>query len=285
MIELSANIRGKFLDDSSCNDAFGKVLALDGEIYRAKEGRRTLRFDYCGRAYFAKIHTGIGWREVFKNLSSFRMPITNASNEWKAVKVLENKGVDTVKIVGKGLRGWNPAHIESFVIMEALDELVEVEDFLKDMGGLKGSARMILRRKILCKVADAARRMHAAGMNHRDFYLCHFHILGRDWSDWTPDEDFKLPLIDLHRAQIRSAVPRRWLVKDLGALLFSAIDCDISDRDIVSFLREYLGPDWRIQISQQPRLWSSVLSRAGKFYQRHRGKPMTLPGVFCSQMS
>lgn len=276
MFELAEELQGLVKGD----DAFDQVMSLDGEIYRAKEGRRTLLFEHKGREYFAKIHRGIGWREIWKNLSGFRLPITDASNEWLAVDLLERAGVETVKIVGKGSRGANPAQIESFVIMRALDERVELEDFLKDFGGLTGSGRLRLKRKLVRKVADAARRMHGAGMNHRDFYLCHFHIMQRDWTGDESAEEIHLPLIDLHRAQIRPQVPRRWLVKDLGALLFSAVDCEINDRDLLAFLREYLGADWKLQLQNHAGIWQDVVRRAESFYQRHRGQPMPLPGVF-----
>ena len=276
MIELSARLRDRF----SGPDPFAGVLALEGDVYRAKEGRRTLRFDHGGREYFAKIHLGIGWREIWKNLASFRLPVVDASNEWNAVDLLERSGVETVRIVGKGARGWNPATRQSFVIMEALEERVEVEDFLKELGGLTGRARQALKRAIVRTVAEAARRMHGAGLNHRDFYLCHFHIMERDWSGWSPDEDLTLPLLDLHRAQIRHRVPRRWLVKDLGALLFSALDGDITDRDLVTFLQVYLGKDWRQRLRDDPALWNAVVQRAGSFYRKHRNKEAALPGVF-----
>ncbi|MCP5538270.1 MAG: lipopolysaccharide core heptose(I) kinase RfaP [Akkermansiaceae bacterium] len=280
MIELAPEIKDKFPDVTSGGGAFDKVLALDGKIYRAKEGRRTLRFEHGGKSYFAKIHTGIGWKEVFKNLLAFRLPIIDASNEWQAVEVLERVGVETVRIVGKGKRGCNPARIESFVIMQALEELVEVEDFLKGLGGLQGAARLALKRMIVRKVAASAGRMHGAGMNHRDFYLCHFHIVERDWTGWSPEQDFRLPVIDLHRAQLRDKVPQRWLAKDLGALLYSAIDCGVTDRDIVAFLRVYLGADWKSQLIANKALWHAVVMRARKFYRRHRGKEMCMPGVF-----
>jgi heptose I phosphotransferase len=276
MIELADELKDKF----SGSNTFEQVMALDGDVYRAKEGRRTLMFKHGGREYFAKIHSGIGWGEIWKNLSSFRLPITDASNEWKAVELLEKSGVETVRIVGKGSRGSNPARIESFVIMRALDERVEVEDFLKDFGGLTGEMRLALKRQIVRQVADAARRMHGAGMNHRDFYLCHFHILDQDWSRRDQSTMLRLPLIDLHRAQLRRRVPQRWLVKDLGALLFSAIDCEITDRDLVAFLQIYLGRDWKAKLRANATLWNGVLKRAGKFYQRHRGEAMKPPGVF-----
>ena len=280
MIELSAEMRDKFPGAN----AFEQVMALDGEVYRAKEGRRTLLFEYEGREYFAKIHHGIGWGEIWKNLSSFRLPVTDASNEWKAVNLLEKEGVATVKIVGKGMRGSNPAKRESFVIMEALEERVEVEDFLKQMHHLSVVQRLALKREIITTVADAARRMHEGGMNHRDFYLCHFHIMDRDWSEWKEGDGIRLPLLDLHRAQIRAKVPERWLVKDLGALLFSAIDCNITDRDIVMFLKVYLGDQWRERLQSDVKLWQGVIRRATGFYKKHRGESARLPGVF-SQFS
>lgn len=276
MIELSDKIRDRFPGD----DAFDQVMSLEGEVYRAKEGRRTLMFRFGAGEYFAKIHNGIGWWEILKNLLAGKIPVIDASNEWRAVKLLERESVDTVHIVGKGASGWNPAKRQSFVIMEALDERMELEDFLKNMGGLTGARRLQLRRLIIRKVAESARKMHKAGMNHRDFYLCHFHILEREWSTWSPNEDFRLPLLDLHRAQIRALVPRRWLIKDLGALLFSAVDCAITDRDMIAFLQVYLGKGWKQQLQYDSRLWSGVVQRAGQFYLRHRGKPMTLPGIF-----
>ena len=40
------------------------------DVYRHKEGRKTLRFEYLGKPLFLKLHTGIGWIEVFKNLQA-----------------------------------------------------------------------------------------------------------------------------------------------------------------------------------------------------------------------
>ena len=276
MIEVSGGLRDRF----SGPDAFARVLALDGDLYRAKEGRKTLRFDHDGREYFAKIHLGIGWYEIWKNLGCFHLPVVDASNEWKAVDLLERSGVHTVKVVGKGARGWNPATRQSFILTEALEERVELEDFLKGLGGLKGRARLTLKRTIVRAVADTTRRMHGAGLNHRDFYLNHFHVVERDWSGWCPDEGLKMPLLDLHRAQIRSRIPRRWLAKDLGALLFSAIDCGITDRDLVAFLQVYVGKDWRKRLRDESSMWRAAVKRARGFYKKHRKRKAVLPGVF-----
>lgn len=279
MLEISPELHDRF------NDSFDAVMDLEGEIFRAKEGRRTLSFKHQGKEYFAKIHRGIGWREIIKNLVSFKLPVVDASNEWKAVDLLESVDVATVKIVGKGVRGSNPATRESFVIMRALDERVEVEDFLNDLASIAGSNKWALKRKIITQVADSARRMHGAGMNHRDFYLCHFHIIERspdDWKSWKEDDELRLPLLDLHRAQIRATVPKRWLIKDLGALYYSALDAGITSRDVVLFLKTYLGDDWRKQCQRDISFWRSVSNRASGFYQKHRKKPAPLPAAFAS---
>ena len=265
MFELSEPMQDYFGGD------FDAVMAVDGEVHRAKEGRRTVSFEHAGREYFAKVHGGIGWGEVCKNLTQFKVPVVDASNEWLAAEKLTEVGVETVTIVGKGLRGWNPATRDSFVIMDGLTERDVVEFLLK-----RGVSRS-LRRMITRKVADTARRMHAAGINHRDFYLCHFHALERDWSEWNGEDDFVLPVMDLHRAPLRKKVPRRWLVKDLGALFYSALDCGVTRREVFLFLRDYLGADWKKKFREQESFWRSVVSRGESFYRKHRGENPKLP--------
>jgi len=75
----------------------------------------------------------------------------------------------------------------------------------------------------------------------------------------------------LHRAQLRPQVPQRWLVKDLGALYFSALAAGWRARDVLHFLRAYfeqpLADIWR---SQGPLL-KRVQRRAERFRRREAG--------------
>jgi heptose I phosphotransferase len=66
--------------------------------------------------------------------------------------------------------------------------------------------------------------MHRAGVNHRDCYICHF-LLHTDRP--VTADDFKLSVIDLHRAQTRADLPLRWRDKDLAAL-YSALDIGLT---------------------------------------------------------
>ena len=69
-------------------DPFVEVEQLQGQVYRELEGRRTLRTEVAGRGYFVKIHRGIGWGEIFKNLSTAKLPVLGARQEWDAIRRL-----------------------------------------------------------------------------------------------------------------------------------------------------------------------------------------------------
>ncbi|MFV0371779.1 MAG: lipopolysaccharide core heptose(I) kinase RfaP [Azonexus sp.] len=217
-------------------DAFAAVDALQGEVFRERDGRRTFRCEIEGRGFFVKIHHGIGWGEIVKNLLVGRAPIVGAANEWRAIARLTEIGVDTMRAVGFGQRGLNPARQHSFLITEELAPTVSLEDFCRDWR--EQPPAPALKYALIRRVAEMAGRMHRAGVNHRDFYLCHF-LLHLEPPP-TP-EKLKLSLIDLHRAQSHKAVPRRWRDKDLAGLYFSALDIGLTRRDFLRFLRIYFA--------------------------------------------
>ncbi|HUQ70642.1 MAG TPA: lipopolysaccharide kinase InaA family protein, partial [Planctomycetaceae bacterium] len=88
------------------------------------------------------------------------------------------------------------------------------------------------RRDVVTDVADIARRMHDAGLHHQDFYLGHL---------MRPDDDRgRIHVIDLGRAQTHVRwTARRWIVKDLAQLNYSAKTATATER--LRFLRAYLG--------------------------------------------
>ena len=83
--------------------------------------------------------------------------------------------------------------------------------------------------------------------------------------------------MDLHRAQLRKRVPRRWLVKDLGALFYSALDCGISRGEVFLFLKTYLGENWKEEFRADRKFWDAVIVRGRKFYRKHCGSDPVLP--------
>ena len=200
-------------------DPFEAVEALRGEVFRELEARRTLRTEVDGRGYFVKIHRGVGWAEIVKNLVCLRAPVLGAGNEYRALRRLAELGVDSMTPVAFAERGANPAQQHSFIITEELVNTVSLEDYCRDWSVNPPAPNW--KRALIGRVAEMAGKMHRGGVNHRDFYICHF-LLHRHPS--PRPEDFRLSLIDLHRAQVRSNIPKRWLYKDLASLYFSALD-------------------------------------------------------------
>lgn len=244
-------------------DPFVAVEALQGQVYRELEARRTLRTEVAGRGYFVKIHRGVGWGEILKNLLSLRLPVLGAGNEWRAIKRLEALDVDTMHTVAYGVRGSNPATQHSFIITEELAPTISLEDFCRDWPELPPSPRF--KRALIARVASMARRMHQGGVNHRDFYICHF-LLHLDPEPAV--DDFRLSLIDLHRAQLRMATPRRWRDKDLASLYFSALDIGLTQRDFLRFLRRYFDRPLRDILREEAGLLEHLNREAARLQKR-----------------
>ena len=119
---------------------------------------------------------------------------------------------------------------------------------------------LALRRRLVHSVADMARRLHGAGVNHRDFYICHI---------WANTEalsrgEVELAIIDLHRAQIRPRVPRRWILRDLAALMFSTAHLGLSRNDYLRFLKRYTRRPLRSVLREESALLRRIRRRADR---------------------
>ncbi|WP_313131041.1 lipopolysaccharide core heptose(I) kinase RfaP [Stutzerimonas nitrititolerans] len=244
-------------------DAFVEVEHLEGQVYRELEGRRTLRTEVDGRGYFVKIHRGIGWGEIAKNLLTAKAPVLGAGQEWRAIQRLHEVGVPTMTAVAYGERGSNPATQHSFIITEELAPTISLEDFAANW--LEQPPAPTLKRALIAEVAQMAGTMHRAGVNHRDFYICHF-LLHTDKA--VTADDFRLSLIDLHRAQTRAATPRRWRNKDLAGLYFSALNIGLTRRDKLRFLRGYFQRPLREILREEASLLAWLERKADKLYAR-----------------
>jgi heptose I phosphotransferase len=218
------------------------------------------------RVYFAKIHFGIGWYALFKDLLQFKLPVLGARHEWMALNRLHQIGVETLRPVAYGIRGWNPARIRSFLITEALIDTRTLEDVCREWIAHPPSIQ--LKKTLIVRVAWMVRQMHIHGMNHRDCYICHFHVDVSALQENGNPEDQHVYVIDLHRAQIRRRTPRRWLIKDLAGLYFSAMDIGLTRSDIFRFIKAYEQKPLRKIFSKDPRFWRHVETKALALYKR-----------------
>ncbi|EIK54466.1 MAG: lipopolysaccharide core heptose(I) kinase RfaP [Pseudomonadaceae bacterium] len=248
-------------------DAFAEVERLQGQVYRELEGRRTLRTEVDGRGYFVKIHRGIGWGEIVKNLLTAKAPVLGAGQEWRAIQRLHEVGVPTMTAVAYGERGVNPASQHSFIVTEELAPTVSLEDFSANWR--EQPPAPVLKRALIDEVANMAGTMHRAGVNHRDFYICHF-LLHTDHP--VTASELRLSLIDLHRAQTRRQTPRRWRDKDLAGLYFSALGIGLTRRDKLRFLRGYFRRPLREILADEARLLAWLERKAERLSSRYARK-------------
>jgi heptose I phosphotransferase len=250
-------------------DPFEQAFAIDGENYRDMGDRKTARFEVGGKAFFIKTHAGVGRWEIIKNLLFLRLPVVGATNEYKAIKRLEELGVATMEAVAFGRTGMNPASQKSFLITaaleptQALDEFV-TEEKLKALGVPE-------RRALVKKLATISRTLHDNGVNHRDFYLCHFLMDTSAQAAVLPPSQRTIYLIDLHRVQLRKRVPGRWRRKDLAALWYSARLVGFGLRDALCFLQAYeakpLGESFK-----NVGFWRKVAADADRLHEKGQRK-------------
>jgi hypothetical protein len=274
---------------------FKNVMALKGDIFRALEGRCTQRIQLGKHVYFVKQHNGVGWKEIIKNLLQLRLPVISATNEWRALQQLQMLKLNVPYIVGYGSRGWNPAYKQSFLITRELPRHISLEDFCCTWTTQRPVFK--IKRQIIEKVANIARTLHENGINHRDFYICHFlldlavlngdslaasyHSSSIASSEVMVKEgvnknlaintasQIKLYLIDLHRAQIRSHTPMRWKIKDLAGLYFSSKESALTKKDLLRFIKKYRNKRLHDVFNEESQFWLKVKKRGDKLCRKH----------------
>ncbi len=253
-------------------DLFPLVESIQGPIAREMKDRQTLRFELDGQGYYRKWHRGVGWREILKNLFQLRLPVLGAKNEWLALNKLRALDIPSLIPLAYGVRGKNPARQQSFIVTRELTDVVQLDHLFEQY-----SVTVKAKRRILASVAAIARELHRAGINHRDFYLCHFMIKKAFIANQMQAPD--LYLVDLHRAQLRPQVPERWRVKDLSGLLFSALNLNFTSRDYLRFARTYFAQDLRTILEMHKTLLGKIATRARATYRRDFGHDPSLPNL------
>jgi len=248
-------------------DPFEQIFNLHGEEFRNMDGRRTLRFELLGRSYFVKIYAGLGWGRLFKSLLTLRKPpVATAKNEWLAIQALTRLGVETMTVVAYGERGRNPVTRQSFLVTEDLAQTESLEDFCRDWK--TQPPRPQLKRALIARVAQISRMLHKNGINHRDYYLCHFLLDISSGRDPVDPANLHLYLIDLHRVQVRNRLPARWRLKDLAGLYFSSLEIGLTPRDYYRFIQVYTGGSLREALALYSFRWRRVIQR-GAYLKAH----------------
>lgn len=239
-------------------DAFAALEGMCKETVRRADNRHTFLMESGDSAYFVKMHEGVGWRQILEDLLTLKRPVVDAGNECAACRRLAEVGIRAPRVAAFGVRGANPATRRSFVVCDALTGFVSLTEVAEHWRGQRPVPS--LRWQLTQELARLVRALHDAGINHRDLYFD--HVLAN--SAALQDGRVELALIDLHRAGLRRRVPRRWLLRDLAALSFSAAYEGATRTDQFRFLRHYVGGSPAQALRLCPRFWRKVAQRAAR---------------------
>ncbi|NLX97758.1 MAG: hypothetical protein GXY83_16460 [Rhodopirellula sp.] len=224
--------------------AFDEVMATSqGRCLRALSDRENWRLElhhphHPPRGAFLKKHHVRTWATWLRAQVGADPGETAGRAEARNVRRLTADGIAVMDLIAFGERLHRNGRLESFVLTRELTGYTPMDHFLAgrfkplaDRGsGRDGDLRALIRR-----IAEITRRFHEAGYNHRDLYCGHFFIK----EDAPGSYDVKL--IDLQRVQHRRRFRRRWIVKDLAQLAWSASRFHISCADRIAFMRHYFG--------------------------------------------
>ena len=226
-------------------DSVKAVMASsDGRCMRVLTDRENWRLELSrrnggSRGVFVKKHHVRTWLSRFRALFGLEPGQTAGRVEAENVGRLAVIGIASMRVAAWGERLHPDGRLESYLMTEELEGYRPLEQFFAEPFGQleahSGATRNRDLRRLIRLVADIARRFHGAGYNHRDFYCCHFFVKE------SSSGRFDVRLIDLQRVQHRVRFRRRWLVKDLAQLSYSASRGQTKCTHRMAFMRRYLG--------------------------------------------
>ena len=222
----------------------GVMAASKGRCLRALADRENWRLQMDGdrrrdRGVFLKKHHVRTWSSRLRAKLGAGPGETAGRVEARNVALLADDGIEVMRLIAYGEKLHRDGRLESFVLTEELEGYTQLDHFLHRRFKMRELYRTARRDRglyrLIRRVAAVAREFHDAGYNHRDLYCCHFFI-----RETSPGE-FDIKLIDLQRVQHRRRFRRRWLVKDLAQLAYSAPRERITCTQKLAFVREYLS--------------------------------------------
>ncbi len=183
----------------------------------------------------------ISWFETGRRIST-------ACRDRLPSEELAAAGIPTPHVVAFGYEWGTIFERRSFIVTRMLEDAEALE---RRLPAGWDSGIFSERTIFLARLGEFVRRFHATGYCHRDLYLAHVF----------QDSAGMLYLIDLQRAFRPRLWGRRFRIKDLAELHYSAPGGTFSCADRIRFYRSYIGHErltWmdRIRIARiRARAW------------------------------
>jgi tRNA A-37 threonylcarbamoyl transferase component Bud32 len=225
-----------------------QALEGGGELLRETPHRRVLRIE--GRRPLIVKHYSP--RGIAANLKTF-IRQNPALREWTALRKAMRLGLPVPEPVAVGRR-YRGLSRESFLITEALDDARPLSSYL--FGTLKSA--FVARRDVARAAALVIRRMHDAGIFHKDLHLDNLIVR-------SDDVGTTVHLIDFQRVAFYRSLNAKGRMLNLATLHGGCMDATRSER--LRFLKVYLG-DGAKAMGDLRRL-AACLDKAGTRHRRH----------------
>lgn len=212
---------------------FDAVMALQGDMMRAVPGRSTVRVQL--RQPDGQIRVAFLKRYEPEYLSTGRRFLRwlhwpgagdEALCEWNALCALRAAGFAAAQPIALGQARRGGIVQRSFLLTAEIVNGVAGHDHLRTLHPTE-------RRQLAHEIGALARRFHQAGFAHRDFYLSHIFVVP------SVSVGRELFLIDLQRLFRPRLFRRRWIVKDLAQLGYTAQLAGARRTDLLRFYRAY----------------------------------------------
>ena len=264
--DITLNGKGTFVFNSEFTEllrenkieSFDGLWSLSGEAVKKKLAERGTERIYLNSPHgtekvetYLKRYLPLPSKEYFKAITSFRpfFP-SGARHEWDAIIAFHKAKIPTMLPIAVGY----DKDGKSALLTLAIRDYMRASDLLNNWKG--DSSKRKKRRELIANIAELAGKMHAAQFAHQDFYLVHLFVKGN--MDVLP--------IDLQRIIMKNQFGRRWRVKDLGQLLYSALEFT-SWSDRLFFWQKYTEIAGS-ELYRDKRLIRSVIKKAQSIYNR-----------------
>ena len=211
----------------------GAMEFTGGVLVREAGTRTTHRVEGPRTVFFLKRHRGLA---VTERYFPFQLRATSPARiEWDNHVIMRRSGFDVPDPVAVGESSSTFAMPKESYLVTREVAGPNLHDMLHDeLPGDAGTREASsLSHAVIRDLAGLVRRLHSSGFIHRDLYCA--HLIVADDPRWG-----RPYMVDLQRVEQRFPPRRRWLIKDLAALLHS-LPANVSQTDRLRFLMVYLG--------------------------------------------
>lgn len=227
--------QGLLAENNLCD--FDALLRTSGERQLSKRGLAkwrerlalTLSSPTGKQRFFLKRYSCPPLGQRLKALLTNTPVTAKAERHWVATVV--RLGIEAPMPVAYGIRRTAWRDVNSLLLTAALPG----ESLERWLPARANQLDRPARLRLCDLLAEMTAKLHNAGLVHRDLYLSHIFV------DCQSDGACRLFLLDLQRVLQPRWRLRRWVVKDLASLNYSAPRSVVTQADRMRWLKRYLG--------------------------------------------